>query len=330
MTKWQTPYTFPNGTAVRNRLIFAPVSTMSSNRLGQLSQTEMAFYEARSYQVGLMILGSATISPSGKAYENNVSIANDALIPNLRAYNRRIKANGAKSIIQLYHGGQAIEYLPQHKKVPVVSDGDGSRYITLTDQDIQKIIADFGKAIVRAIKADFDGVEIHAGNPFLIQSFLSPRTNHRQDYWGERTTFLEVLVRLALKLRAQLAPSFVIGVRLAMEEKGEGGMRLSDTAALVSHISKLDVDYVHFNHDYIQADLAGLKQLQDAAGRIPVVGNGGLKSEQQLEEVLAFVPLISAARPIILNSNFPFEGEAGTYPKGLQASITSSPDWYFN
>lgn len=330
MTNWETPFTFPNGMTLKNRLVFAPISTMSSNALGQLSQQELAFYQARSHQVGLIILGSATISLTGKAYENNVSISNDALIPNLRKYNATIKGSGAKSVIQLYHGGQSIEYLANQKRIPVVSNIPGEKYHELNEKEIQEIIEDFGKAIIRAIKADFDGVEIHVGNPFLIQAFLSPLTNRRNDFWGNRTKFLEVLLRLASEIRKNLERPFMIGVRLAMTEKAEGGLSLSDTMAIVSIISKLDIDYIHFNHDNIQANLGEMEMLQKAAGNIPVIGNGGIKNECLLEKMLNTVPLASVARPLILNPNFPFDGKMENVPAGLQKSIDSSPEWYFN
>lgn len=330
MKTWETPFIFPNGMIIKNRLVFAPISTMSSNALGQLSPEEIAFYHAHSQQVGIVILGSATISPSGKAYENNVSIAHDALIPNLKKYNRAIRTQGTKSIIQLYHGGQAIEYLAHHKKVPVVSPTTGAKYEVLTDQAIQNICEDFGKAMMRSLKAGFDGVEIHAGNPFLVQSFLSPRTNQRHDFWGNRTHFLEVLLRMAVEIRGQFAPSFIVGVRLAMAEKEAGGLTHDDTVAIVRKLSRLGFDYIHFNHDHLQTEMRSLQELQAAAGTIPVIGNGGIKTEYIIEETLKTVPLVSVARPLILNPHFPKAGEAKVLPKGLQASIASSPDWYKN
>lgn len=322
-------FELPNGSSLKNRLVFAPISTMSSNAWGQLSSEELAFYTARSHYVGMLILGSATISPKGKAYENNVSIANDALIPNLKKYNRAVKKKGARSIIQLYHGGKAVTFLGKQKSVAVVSEKGDSKQHELTDTDIQEILFDFGKAIVRAVKSGFDGVEIHAGNPFLIQEFLSPLSNQRQDRWGNRSYFLEQLLKLAAQIRAELAPTFIIGVRLAIEERATGGLTVTDTAEIVAHVSKLGIDYIHFNSDDARESRVHFRAFQKAAGTVPIIANGGIKDTQTITELLQEVPLVSVARPLILNAHFPNKGESGPIPPGLKASIAASKEWYY-
>ncbi|MDE1548745.1 hypothetical protein [Jeotgalibaca caeni] len=348
MNNWQIPYKFPNGMEVRNRLIFAPISTMTSTDIGLLTDSEMAFYKSRAKNVGMVVLGSAYISQAGKAYNQNVGIAHDAVIPNLKKYNQQLHQAGAKSIIQLYHGGLAVQYMAAKKEVQVVSKlpaletSDTKNNVELTDVAIQKIIEDFGKAIERAIRAGFDGIEIHAGNPFLLQQFLSPRTNQRTDFWGgdlsKRMRCLEVILRLADKIRKKVEKPFIIGVRLALEEKEAGGLSFQDTCQIAGRLSKLNIDYLHFNQHDLFEEINGQFKLDVIAesleSSVPIIGNGGIKNESQLEAACNVAPLASVARPFILQPNFPFETEysmtqlSKTVPKGLWRSIQSSLEWY--
>ncbi len=347
MKTWELPYTFPNGLTVKNRLAFAPISTMSSNGIGQLSDTEIAFYKSRAKEAGVIILGSANVSSSGKAYENNVGIAHDAVIPNLKTYNREVKAFGAKSIIQLYHGGRAISFQSNKSKVGVVSrkTKDGNNCYEWSEKDILSLIEEFGKAIRRAIRAGFDGIEIHAGNPFLLQEFLSPLSNQREDKWGDseqsRFRFLEVILRLANQIRTEAAYPFVIGIRLAVEEADPNGLSFEETSRIVERLSNLNIDYVHFNQNDFREKGKQIEELQKLNDSLPIINNGGIMNGVLLEEALRLTPLASVARPLILTATFPHEVK--TYetiddlsqkellaPNGLWKSMNDSLDWYLN
>lgn len=354
MKIWETPYVFPGGLELRNRLVFAPISTMSSSNIGLLSDKEIQFYKSRAQNMGLVILGSANVSKEGKAYDRNVTISHDAAIPNLKTYNKEIHETGAKSIIQLYHGGSATQFLPSQKDVYTVSTFFDERYDKekqyheLTETEILQTINDFGKAIHRAIRAGFDGIEIHGGNPFLVQQFLSPRTNRREDFWGgnaqKRFRFLEALLKLANEIKGKTAsPSFVIGVRLAMEENTADGITFQETCRLAEKISKLSVDYIHFNqNDLFEIQNEEIKVSVIEKGiehSICLIGNGSVDTEKKIEEALGIVPLISIARPLVLQPAFPIElnlpfsmgdvsKEKLLIPDGLWQSLIKSSDWF--
>lgn len=347
MKQWQKPYTFPGGLTLQNRLVFAPISTMSSTEIGQLTKEEISFYKRRSQKAGMVILGSANISNSGKAYNQNVSIAHDAMIPNLKQFNKQIKQSGAKTIIQLYHGGAAIQFLPEKKNIYVVSKENvislpGKSYYELTESNIHQILMDFGRAIQRAILAGFDGIEIHAGNPFLLQQFLSPRTNQRHDFWGgneqKRFHFLEVVLKLAIAIKKETGNSdFVIGVRLAIEEKEPDGLTFFESSRIAARASLLGVDYLHFNQDDIFEDHAKRNRLQIVQQSIPdavsIIGNGNVNSLETLEKALNIFPLVSVARSIILHPDFPEKYSSDIelkFPEGLKKSFEASPKWYLH
>lgn len=355
MKAWQSPYIFPGGLELRNRMVFAPISTMSSSNIGLLSDKEIQFYKSRSKNMGLVILGSANVSKMGKAYDHNVTISHDAAIPNLKKYNNEIHETGAKSVIQLYHGGSSTQFLSSQEEVYTVStfyekqDYKEKQYHELTESEILQILKDFGKAIHRAIQSGFDGVEIHGGNPFLVQQFLSPRSNQRKDFWGgneqKRFRFLEALLKLANEIKEKEAKHpFAIGIRLAMEEIGEDGITFLETCRITKKISQLPVDYIHFNQNNLfemQNEQMKVNMIKEMIQKpICVIGNGSVDTEEKIEDALKVVPLVSIARSLILHSTFPVETNLPfsvkelskdklLIPDGLWRSIIESPDWFF-
>ena len=101
-----------------------------------------------------------------------------------------IQAEGAKAILQIYHGGRQSppELLPDRQPISasaVASEGEGKPVPReMTETEIINTTQAFGDATRRAIEAGFDGVEIHGANTYLLQQFFSPHSNRREDQWG--------------------------------------------------------------------------------------------------------------------------------------------------
>ena len=103
----------------------------------------------------------------------------------------------------------------------------------LTTEEVKKLIASYQQATLRAIKAGFDGVEIHGANTYIIQQFFSPHSNKRNDEWGggleKRFKFINDLVDAVTEAVDNSGVSnFIIGYRFSPEEFETPGIRLAD------------------------------------------------------------------------------------------------------
>lgn len=101
-----TPFEFPNGATLKNRIVMSPMTTMSSFYNGMISNDELDYYQARTGGPGMIITAVANVSASGKGFEGELSVASDDMIPGLSRLAATIKQDGAKAILQIFHAGR--------------------------------------------------------------------------------------------------------------------------------------------------------------------------------------------------------------------------------
>lgn len=247
---------------LRNRMVLAAMGSNFATVEGFCSERLIAYYEARARGgAGLLILEtSAACFPNGSTMPNTVAFSDDCYLPGLGELTSRVKQHGAKIVAQLNHGGKmAQEDTAAGRPIPVPSplqrsasdmfrvltqgeignfikaagpDGKGPQYYEMTAADIADTVAQFTGAALRAQRAGFDGIELHAGHGYLLASFLSPYTNKREDqYGGSRENRARFLTELIRSIREAAGPEFPILVRLdAMEYRTEGGITPEDCA----------------------------------------------------------------------------------------------------
>lgn len=257
MTEYQfmKPYTFANGARLQNRIVMAPVTTQSSFFDGTVSNDEVKFYQMRS-GVGMIIAEVANINKEGKGFEGELSVAEDRFIPGLSKLANAIHLKGSKAVLQIFDAGRktnrqilrGIQPRSASAVAPHRNPDEVPR--ELTDDEIEQVIADFGAATLRAVKAGFDGVEIHGANTYLLQQFFSPHSNRRTDKWGgnieKRMNFIKAVIAEVRRVVAKYAPAdFIVGYRFSPEELSNPGIRIADTLKLVAMLSEQPIDYLH-------------------------------------------------------------------------------------
>ncbi len=182
--------TLPNGVELKNRFVLAPLTHISSNDDGTISDVEIPYIEKRSKDVGLAINAASNVNDIGKAFPGQPSVAHDSDIEGLKRLAQAMKKNGAKALVQIHHGGaQALANLTPNGDVvapsPITLKSFGQQHEhdarEITPKEIEQTIKDFGEATRRVIEAGFDGVEIHGANHYLIHQFVSPYYNRRND-----------------------------------------------------------------------------------------------------------------------------------------------------
>ncbi|MFQ6734231.1 oxidoreductase [Virgibacillus tibetensis] len=122
-------------------------------------------------------------------FPNEIGTDIDKLIPGLAKLAATIHDQGAKAILQIYHAGRMArpDLLPDGQPISASAVApEREEAITpreMTEEEINETITAFGEATRRAIKAGWDGMEIHGANTYLIQQFFSPHSNRRTDQW---------------------------------------------------------------------------------------------------------------------------------------------------
>jgi fumarate reductase flavoprotein subunit len=253
-----SPFTLPNGTELKNRLLMAPMTTCTGYFDGTVSQELVEYYRARAGSIGAIIVECCFIDPLGPAFPGAIGIDNDEKIAGLAKIADAIKAKGSKAILQIYHGGRMVDPLLIGGRTPVAPgavaaprDGAATPAMLTTDE-VAAMVGKFGDGVRRAIQAGFDGVEIHGANTYLIQQFFSPNSNQREDEWGgsreKRARFPLAVLDITHRMARQYADdAFIIGYRFSPEELEVPGIRFDDTLFLLEKLAARGLDYLHFS-----------------------------------------------------------------------------------
>lgn len=290
-------FKFKSGIQLKNRIVMAPMTNFSSHEDGTVSDAEVSYYARRSNGVGMVITACTYVTPNGKGFQGEFAGDRDEMIPSLRRLAETIKEQGAKAVLQIFHGGRMCP--PELVDGDVVSasavasEQEGSVVPrALSDSEIEAIVRDFGEATRRAIEAGYDGVEIHGANGYLIQQFFSPHSNRREDRWGgsleKRMTFPLAVVEEVKRVVAKHAKQpFLVGYRFSPEEAETPGITMEDTLQLVDALADRDLDYIHVSlMDFWSKPRRGadesksrIEWIRERAGnRVPVIGVGSLHS----------------------------------------------------
>ncbi len=361
-------YKLPSGVELKNRLFFAPISTMEDALDGKITEDELAFFRQRTGDVGAIVVASAYVSQEGRGYGNNISISHDRFIPSLSKIAQTIQKNETKAILQMYHGGANAKKIDNMSPIYCVSHAspylkESDSFNELTDSDIKKIISDYAKATLRAVKAGFDGVELHVANSYLPNQFLLPNWNLRKDQWGgslrKRVKFTEEIIKESLNvIQKNTDKPFALGIRFSLEdtmlmEDNEREKSFKESLAILKILDQLGLDYIHLtssdclakreinNHSF---DL--LEIIKQVVIKTPLIGSGNLLQSESVEKALQQTELASACRPFIFVPNWAgkiinqekvilpeklLTGEtrqAYKIPRNLWRGILETPDWY--
>jgi 2,4-dienoyl-CoA reductase-like NADH-dependent reductase (Old Yellow Enzyme family) len=359
-------FQFPNGISLKNRIIMAPMTNFSSNPDGTVSDAEVNYYARRSKGVSMVITACTYVTPNGKGFPGEFAGDRDEMIPSLQKLATAIKEQGAKAILQIFHGGRECppDVVPNGEVVSasaVPSERAGS--VTpreLREDEIESIIHAFGETTRRAIDAGYDGIEIHGANGYLLQQFFSPHSNRREDKWGgtleKRLSFpLAVVEEVQKVVNDHAKQPFIVGYRFSPEEPETPGITMADTLRLVDALTDKKLDYLHVSQiDFKSAPRRGVEDnrtrleiIQERVGdRIPVIGVGSIyQAEDALKALETGVPLLALGRELIIDPDWVEKIENGreaeivtkidknaqdrlVVPDPLWQAIVHSPGWF--
>ncbi len=241
----------------KNRLVMSPMGTSLAEMDGSPSEDMIAFYEARAIGgAGLIIPEITRVNDvHGVGMMRQLSVSKDRHIEGLAKLAASVHKHGTKIFIQLHHPGR--ETVTALTGGPVVSaSAIPCKYLqqetrALSTEEVKALIQQFIDGGVRVKKAGCDGVELHAAHGYLLQQFLSPYTNKREDeYGGSFENRLRMITEIIQGLRAQCGPDFPIGVRLSVEEfldktgVTEDYIHIQDGVKIAMALEKCGIDFI--------------------------------------------------------------------------------------
>jgi N-ethylmaleimide reductase len=246
----------------RNRVVMAPMTRNRASE-GGIPNDLMARYYAQRAAAGLIISEGAQISVAGRAYPRTPGIHDPCQVQGWQRVTDAVHAEGGIIFLQLWHAGRISHPLLQPGgSLPVAPSAikpDGTIHVgtrmvpferprALEVSEILAIVADFATAARNALEARFDGVEVQAGNGYLIDQFLRDGSNHRHDEFGGSATNRSKLLMYVVEAVTAVWGADRVGVRLSPAQKYNS---MSDSDAqrtfeyAISELSKRSLAYVH-------------------------------------------------------------------------------------
>ena len=290
-------YTLNNGVTIKNRLVVAPMTHFGSQADGLISDQERTFLNNRAGDMGLFITAATLVQKDGKAFHGQPEATGEHCLDSLKETAQILQQQGAKAILQIHHGGsKAIDDLLDGLDKISASASEAEHTREATAKEVEALIASYAQAADLALRAGFDGVEIHGANAYLIQQFYSAQSNRRNDQWGgsleNRMRFPLAIIDAVVAVREKhQRDDFIIGYRFSPEEPGDDGLTMTETGALIDALVQKPLQYLHVSlwefdkkirrgGDTAQTRMQFIHERIN--GKLPLIGVGNLFTADQI------------------------------------------------
>lgn len=297
------------GLALKNRLIRSATWEGIARPDGSVTEEAYAIYdELAAGGVGAIITGFTSVALHDYYFGGMMRLCDDALIPQYGKLTDIIHTHGTPVITQLALGAY---YREMNGRYLQVEPND------MTADEIQIVIRQFTDAAVRAEKAGFDGVQIHAAHFFFLSRFISPAVNYRTDeYGGSTENRSRILIEILNGIR-KAVPSLHITIKINSNDFTHGGLDETECMDICKLLDKAGIDSIevsgngtsvsgiraHKNEGYFVSVAAEVAE----AVTCPVIVVGGFRSLDTMEAVLnkTKIEFISLSRPLLREPDLP-------------------------
>jgi NADPH2 dehydrogenase len=308
------PYTL-NQITLKNRIVMPPMC-MYMAKDGFANLFHVSHYSTRAMgNVGFIIIEATGVTPAGRITDDDLGLWSDDHIAGLKTVVDEVHRYNSKIAIQLQHSGRKSQTTAQPHLAPS-AESFSSDYQTpdaMSHQDIKDTVEAFKQAAKRADQAGFDAIELHGAHGYLINQFMSPLANHREDEYGGSLDNRGRFVREVINAVASVWPKDKwLLIRVSGEEFHPEGNHPEDVAKILEPVKdKLDLIHVSSGgvavvkpielKPFYQVDYA--KTIKSILNK-PVIAVGLITMPEQAEAVLQDVELVALGRELLRNPNW--------------------------
>ena len=334
-----TPTSYPNLLApldlgfvtLKNRVLMGSMHT-GLEEADRGYERMAAFYAARAKGgAGLIVTGGFAPNLSGRAFPKASQLSWPWQLSDHRKITEAVHAEGGRICLQILHTGRyayhPLAAAPSRLKSPISPFAPRA----LSRWGIKKTIADYARCAALAQRAGYDGVEIMGSEGYLINQFIAPKTNLREDEWGgsfeNRIRFPLEIIR---KTRERVGPNFILIYRLSMLDLVEGGSTWDEVVALGKAVAQAGATIINTGIGWHEARIPTIAtmvprgaftwvthQMRDALRaeglNIPLVTTNRINTPDVAETVLARgdADMVSMARPFLADPDFVIKAASG-------------------
>ena len=285
--------------------------------------------------VGLIMAGYAYVQKQGQSAPWMMGCDDDCLLTGLAEMAHTVHRSGGTVALQIAHGGLMArpEVTGQTVLGPsAMPTEQGIVGREMTRDEIQDTVEAFASAAIRATKAGFDGIQIHAAHGYLLSQFLSPFYNRRTDaYGGSLENRARLLMEVVSRVQDAVGDAVPVFVKLNADDLLPGGFSTEDMLGVCAMLEDASIDAIELSGGTIMALLMnkpegscsqiGESRLYwlEAAKRykssvnVPLMLVGGIRSLEVAEELVAdgVADYVSLCRPFLRQPDLVNRWKAG-------------------
>ncbi|WP_133406980.1 NADPH-dependent 2,4-dienoyl-CoA reductase [Parashewanella tropica] len=314
-------------TKLKNRVLMGSMHTGLEEQKGGFEKLAQFYQERAEGGVGLIVTGGIAPNFCGRAYPFAAELSSGFQLSKHRLITDAVHKTDTKICMQILHTGRYAYHpfavAPSRIKAPI------SRFTPwkLTKWWIRSTIKDFIRCASLAQQAGYDGVEVMGSEGYLINQFISKRTNKRADEWGGS---FENRCSLALDIvkgiREKLGTDFIIIFRLSMLDLVEEGSTWDEVIQLAKWLEEAGVTIINTGIGWHEARIPTIASSVPRAAfswvtaklkgevSIPLVATNRINTPEVAENILKSgqADMVSMARPFLADADFVNKAEAGT------------------
>ena len=311
---------------LRNRVLMGSMHTGLEEAADGFARMAAFYAERARGGVGLIVTGGIAPNFAGRVEPRASQLSFGWQVGKHRSITDAVHTAGGKIALQILHAGRyayhPLSVAPSALRSPITP----FKPRALTRWGVDRTIGDYVSCAELAQQAGYDGVEIMGSEGYLINEFVAPRTNQRDDAWGgpfaNRIRFPVEIVR---RTRERVGPNFIVIYRLSMLDLIEGGSTWDEVVALAQAVEAAGATIINTGIGWHEARVPTIATMVPRAAfawvtrrlmgsvRIPLIATNRINDPDVAEAVLARGDgdMISMARPFLADPDFVVKAEQG-------------------
>ena len=307
---------------LKNRFIMAPVKSAYGNPKGEVTPRHLTYYDNLSKGgVAMIILEPVAVSQSGREHPKQLAVHLPDSQQQLQKIVSVLHKNNTFACLNLNHAGRAANPkatgMAPEAPSAIPCPATGQTPEILQKQEIEGIVEGYRQAVKVAAAAEFDAIEIQAGHGYLIQQFLSKRTNLREDEYGhDKTLFIKEVFDVVRAGRGDLT----VLVRISGHDFVENGFGPTENRVILDLAKEYDFDAIHCGFGnacdtppwyYSHMALPEQKQMEVVTAirkqtDLPLIVAGRMGTLEKLDQYAGdnLADCIALGRPLVADPDF--------------------------
>ena len=301
-----------------NRIMMGSMHVGLENQEGGVERLAAFYAERAKGGVGLIVTGGAGVCPEGGMGDAYCNVYLDEHIPALRTITEAVHQAGGRIALQLFHAGRYAHKeqtgLDPVAPSPLQAPINRTKPRELSADEVEKTIQAFADGAVRARQAGFDAVEIMGSEGYLINQFLSPVTNKREDEWGgDFTRRSRFGVEVAKRVRQAVGEEYPVIFRMSGLDLIPESTTMEETLQFARMLQEAGVDALNVGIGWHESQVPTIAMMVPRgayvwvahqvkqAVTIPVIASNRINDLRQAEEIVQSgrSDMVSMARPLL-------------------------------